>query len=331
MRIALDAMGGDNAPKAVIEGAISATKEFGVELILVGDEAVLIPLLEKMGGRETSLRIVHAPEKVEMGDSPSFAIRKKRNSSISVATRLIKEGEASAVVSAGNTGAAMAMALFALGPLKGVERPALATVLPTLRGSALLLDVGANVDCKPKNLLQFAIMGQVYAQRVQGKTNPKVGLLSIGEEDTKGNELTRETFKLIRDAEINFIGNVEGRDVYQGNADVIVCDGFIGNVVLKVSEGLADAMGKFLKKEILGSRLGILGYFLMKPAFGRFRKKVDYAEYGGAYLLGVNGISVICHGRSSGRAIKNAILLAKQFLDSKVNEAIQTDFEKQMK
>lgn len=331
MRIAIDAMGGDNAPEAIMEGAVSATLAYDVELILVGNEAVLSPLLKKMGGEKAHLRIVHAPEKVEMDEPPSHAVRKKRNSSIWVATHLIKEGEAGAVISAGNTGAAMATALFILGPLKGVDRPAIATVLPTLQGSAVLLDVGANVDCKPNNLLQFAIMGQEYARRVQGKANPRIGLLSIGEEAIKGNELTKETFRLLRERDLNFIGNVEGRDVYNGNADVIVCDGFIGNVVLKVSEGLADTIGKFLKREIIGSSLGVLGYLLMKPAFNRFKKKVDYSEYGGAHLLGVNGVSIICHGRSSGKAIKNAIHQAKQILDQKVNEAIQRDIEREMK
>ncbi|HEX9756709.1 MAG TPA: phosphate acyltransferase PlsX [Nitrospiria bacterium] len=330
MRIAIDAMGGDNAPEAIMEGAISAILEYDVELICVGNEAVLSPLLKKMGGERPNLRIVHAPEKVEMDESPSHAIRKKKNSSIWVATHLIKEGKAEAVISAGNTGAAMATALFILGPLKGVDRPAIATVLPTLQGSALLLDVGANVDCKPNNLLQFAIMGEEFARRVQGKVNPRVGLLSIGEEAIKGNELTKETFRLLRERDLNFIGNVEGRDVYNGNADVIVCDGFIGNVVLKVSEGLADTIGNFLKREIEGSSLGVLGYLLLKPALNRFKKKVDYAEYGGAHLLGVNGVSIICHGRSSGKAIKNAIKMAKQALEQRVNEAIQRDIERQM-
>jgi glycerol-3-phosphate acyltransferase PlsX len=246
-----------------------------------------------------------------MDESPSSVVRRKRDSSIWVATQLVKDGKAEAVISAGNTGASMATALFILGPLAGVERPAIATLLPTLTGTALMIDVGANVDCKPAHLFQFGIMGHVYAQQMLNVTSPRVGILSIGEEDGKGNELTRDAFKLLKESDLNFVGNVEGRDVYRGGADVVVCDGFIGNVALKISEGLADALVKFLKREIVATPMGKFGAFFLKPAFTRFRKKIDYAEYGGAPLLGVNGISIICHGRSTAYAIKNAIRMAK--------------------
>ncbi|HET6370948.1 MAG TPA: phosphate acyltransferase PlsX, partial [Nitrospiria bacterium] len=235
-----------------------------------------------------------------------------------------------AVISAGNTGASMATSLIILGTLAGVERPAIATLLPTLSGTSMMLDVGANVDCKPVHLLQFAIMGHVFAKRILGVASPRVGLLSIGEEDTKGNELTKEVFRELKRLPINFIGNVEGRDVYIGGADVVVCDGFIGNVALKISEGLSDAIVKFLRREILLSLRGKIGYYFLKPAFANFKKKIDYAEYGGAPLLGIDGISIICHGRSSPKAIKNAVKVAVDFSERKVNEHIHQDIEMQM-
>ncbi|HLG21980.1 MAG TPA: phosphate acyltransferase PlsX [Candidatus Manganitrophaceae bacterium] len=330
MKIALDAMGGDHAPGAVVEGAVIAAREFGVEIILVGDEKEVQKELSKHSARDLPLSVVHAPQKVEMDESPSSVVRKKRDSSIWIATELVKKSEAAAVISAGNTGASMATALFILGPLAGVERPAIATTLPTLTGASVMIDVGANVDCKPLHLFQFAIMGSIYAREILGVPRPKVGLLSIGEEDTKGNELTKEAFKMLKGSSLGFIGNVEGRDVYTGAADVIVCDGFIGNVALKISEGLSDAMIQFLRREITSSALGKLGYFLLKSSFRNFRKKVDYAEYGGAPLLGVDGISVICHGRSPARAIKNAIRVAKESYHRGVNRSIKEQIEAQM-
>jgi len=328
--MAVDAMGGDNAPGPIVEGAVLAAKEYGVGIFLVGDSAVIQKSLDGYDLSGLDISIVHATQKVEMEDAPSLVIRRKRNSSIWVATDLVKKGEAVAVISAGNSGATMATALFILGPLQGVERPAIATMLPTLTGSAILLDVGANVDCKPLHLFQFATMGHEYAEWVLQKTHPKIGLLSIGEEDTKGNEMTKEAFKILKASPLNFIGNVEGRDVYSGMADVIVCDGFIGNVVLKVSEGLADTLGKLLRNEISATLGGKLGYLFLKSAFQRFRRRVDYAEYGGAPLLGVNGISIICHGRSSAKAIKNAIRVAKTQAEGRVNERIQKDIENSM-
>ncbi|MFY9269938.1 MAG: phosphate acyltransferase PlsX [Candidatus Manganitrophaceae bacterium] len=330
MKIALDAMGGDHAPADIVEGAVLAVRELDVEIVLVGDEKEIQKELSRRDTQGLPLSIVHAPQKVEMHESPSSVVRKKRDSSIWVATELVKKLEAVAVISAGNTGASMATALFILGPLTGVERPAIATPLPTLKGTSILIDVGANVDCKPDHLHQFAIMGHIYAKEILGLPEPKVGLLSIGEEDTKGNELTKEVFKILKESPLRFIGNVEGRDVYTGAADVIVCDGFIGNIALKISEGLSDAIIQFLKREITASPFGKLGYFLLKPAFSRFKKKVDYAEYGGAPLLGVNGISIICHGRSSGKAIKNAVRVAKESYTRGVNRLIQEQIEAQM-
>jgi glycerol-3-phosphate acyltransferase PlsX len=323
-------MGGDDAPRAIVAGAVDAVRELGVEIVLVGDEKEVQKELSKYSAPPGSISVVHAPQRVGMDESPSSVIRKKRDSSIWIATELVKRSEAAAVISAGNTGASMATALFILGPMTGVERPAIATPLPTLKGTSILIDVGANVDCKPQHLFQFAIMGSIYAQEILGVPNPKIGLLSIGEEDSKGNELTKEVFKLLKESSLHFSGNVEGRDVYTGAADVIVCDGFIGNVALKISEGLSDAIIQFLKREIGASSLGKLGYLLLKPAFTRFRKKVDYAEYGGAPLLGVNGISIICHGRSSPRAIRNAIRVAKESFNRGVNQHIKDQIESQM-
>jgi glycerol-3-phosphate acyltransferase PlsX len=327
--VAVDAMGGDAGPSAVMEGAVLAAADARTRLILVGDEPRLRGELTKYpAARE--IRIVHAPTVVGMDESPSSVVRRRRDSSIWRATELVKAGEADAVVSAGHTGASMATAFFLLGTLQGVERPAIATILPTLKGAAVLLDVGANVDSKPQHLVQFAIMGHVYAQRMLNVPSPRVGLLSIGEEDTKGNELTKETFKLLKQTQVNFIGNVEGRDVYTGNADVIVCDGFIGNVALKISEGLAETIMQVLRREITQSVAGRLGFLLLRPAFRRFKRRVDYAEYGGAPLLGIDGVSIICHGRSSPKAIKNAIHVARDFVAGHVNRHIRDDIERHL-
>ncbi len=331
MKIAVDAMGGDDAPGPIVHGAIEAARDLGVEPILVGDEAEINKALARHQIKGLPLSVVHATQRVTMDEAPSSVVRKKRDSSIWVATRLVKEGKAVAVISAGNTGASMAAGLFNLRPLSGVERPAIATPLPTLTGTAIMIDVGANVDCKPNHLLQFAIMGKIYAEEIFGISNPRVGLLSIGGEESKGNELTKEVFKLLKKSGLRFIGNVEGGDVYSGGADVIVCDGFTGNVALKISEGLSDAMIQFLKKEILASTTGKLGYALLKSSFSRFRKKVDYAEYGGAPLLGLDGISIICHGHSSSLAIKNAIRVAKESHERGVNFHIKEQIEAQMR
>jgi glycerol-3-phosphate acyltransferase PlsX len=327
MKIAVDAMGGDHGPPPAVEGAVQAAKELDLEVILVGDETLLREQLAKQRCRDPRITVHHAPQVVEMHESPTQVARKKRDSSIWLATELVKRGEATAVVSAGNTGASMVSAFFILGVIKGVERPAIAATLPTLTGTAIMLDVGANVDCTAHHIHQFGIMGNEYGKHFFAKPNPRIGLLSIGEEDSKGNELTKEAFKLLKASPMNFIGNVEGRDVYSGVADVIVCDGFIGNVALKISEGVAETIKKLLMKEIVGSRLGRLGYLFVAGPLMRLRRRIDYAEFGGAPLLGVNGICIICHGRSSAKAIKNAISHAKGLAESRLNELIQRDIE----
>jgi glycerol-3-phosphate acyltransferase PlsX len=258
------------------------------------------------------MTVRHAPEAVEMGENPMSALRKKKHSSIRIGLEMVKKGEAEAFVSAGNTGAVMATALVVLGPLPGVERPAIAVVVPTITHQAVLLDVGANVDCKPRHLVQFAIMGNVYARDILGQTRPRVGLLSIGEEESKGNELTREAFKAMEEEHsLNFIGNVEGRDVFSGIADVVVCDGFIGNVALKISEGLVETIFSLLREELKKDLRARVGSFLLVPTFRRFKRRIDSSEYGGAPLLGVNGVCMISHGRSTGKAIRNAIRAAE--------------------
>lgn len=330
MKIAVDAMGGDTAPATIVEGAVAAARKYNLDIILVGIRERLEVELARYQTNNLSIDICNAAQIAGMDEPPSQVIRKKRDSSIWVATDLVKKGIASGVISAGNTGASMAAAFFILGTIKGVERPAIATPLPTLAGTSVMLDVGANVDCTPHHLFQFAIMGHEYAKHILGTPNPKVGLLSIGEEDTKGNEVTKEAFKKLKESPLNFIGNLEGKEVYTGNADVIVCDGFIGNVALKISEGLAEALDKFLKREIAASPWGKIGYLFLRSSFKNFAKKMDYAEYGGAPLLGVNGVSIICHGRSSAKAIKNAIKLAKEFSENSVNLFIQNDIEESM-
>ncbi len=330
MRIALDAMGGDRSPATEVEGAVLAVREYNTEVILVGDEKLLRSELHKHNASGLPITICHASQRVEMHESPVSVLRKKKDASIIVAVNLVRDGKVSAVVSAGHSGATMAAALFILGPVKGVERPAIATILPTLEGVAIMLDVGANVDCKPKHLFQFAIMGHAYAVKMLQKENPRIGLLSIGEEDTKGNVLTKETFKYLRNSPLNFIGNVEGNDVYSGSADVIVCDGFTGNVALKISEAVAETMGKLLSREIRKSVIGKIGYLLLKSAFASFKKKVDYAEYGGAPLLGVNGVSIICHGRSNPKAIKNAIGMSVKFTEVQTIQYLQKDVSELM-
>jgi len=331
MKIAVDAMGGDNAPHAVVAGAVQAAKEFGVGIILVGIEQVIQEELNKHHHTQAlPIEIRNATEVVDMLDSPATVFRRKKDSSIRVANELVKSGEAVAVISAGHTGAAMATSLFVLGKLEGIERPAIATIMPTMKGTCIILDVGANVDCKPNHLLQFAIMGEVYSKYLLKNLNPRVGLLSIGEEATKGNELTKEAFKLLTETSLNFIGNVEGRDVMSGNADVVVCDGFIGNVVLKISEAVAETIGLMIRENIGDNLIRKLGYFMMRPAFRSLKRRIDYAEYGGAPLIGINGISIISHGRSSDRAIKNAIRVAAELAKSEVNKHLHEDIEKNM-
>lgn len=326
MRIALDVMGGDYAPEATVQGALEALDEVkGVSVVLVGDEKSIKDELEGKKYPASRVEIIHASEVVGMDEAPSTAIRRKKDSSIRKAVDAVRAGEAQAVVSAGNSGATMAMAILLLGKAPGVDRPAIATVMPTYKKPFVLLDAGANVDCGPENLLQFAFMGNAYSKLVLHRSKPRVGLLSIGEETTKGNEVSKEAFKLLEGAGLNFIGNVEGKEMFMGRADVMVCDGFIGNAVLKSCEGLADAMMRMLKKEINNLRFGKLGYMILKPAIDAFRKHTDYAEAGGAPLLGLNGTCIISHGRSSPKAIRNAIRVADEFSGKKGYEMISAD------
>ena len=312
VRVALDAMGGDRGPEVTVEGAVAASRELGSRVVLVGNEEAVRHQLARHDVRGLDLTVVHAPEAVEMAENPMAALRKKKQSSIRIGLDLVKRGDAEAFVSAGNTGAVMATAMVVLGPLPGVERPAIAVVVPTATHQAVLLDVGATVDCKARHLLQFAIMGNVYARDLLGHPRPRVGLLSIGEEEIKGNELTREAFKEMEDEpSLNFIGNVEGRDVFSGTADVIVCDGFTGNVALKISEGLVETMFHLLREELKKDLRGKVGSLLLIPTFRRFKRRIDSSEFGGAPLLGVNGVCMISHGRSTGKAIRNAIRAAE--------------------
>ena len=315
-------MGGDHAPAVAVEGAVVAAREFGIPVTLVGDTARISTELSRHTITGLDIILKNATEVVGMHDSASDAVRKKRDSSIRVCFDLVKSGEADAVVSAGNSGATMAAGMFVLKRLNGIERPAIAQVLPNVHGHTVVLDVGGNVDCKPVHLVQFAIMGEVYARHILGIDNPRVGLLSNGEEDSKGNELTRETNVILKDISFNYTGYVEGRDIFNGGVDVVVCDGFVGNVVLKLSEGLAEAVGTMLREEIKGSFLSKVGYLLARPAFKRFKKKVDYAEYGGAPLLGIDGVGMICHGGSNVKAIKNAIRFAHENVEKKVNQRL---------
>src|SRR3954453_16725617 len=326
--VALDAMGGDHFPPPEVEGALQAVKACEVGVILVGREEIIRKELDRHAGwQKLPVQIKHASEQITMDESAGKALRQKKDSSIRVACRLVREGLAEGVVSAGNTGAVMATAKVVQGMLPGVDRPALASAFPTVNGSAaVMLDVGANVDCTPKMLCQFAIMGDAYSRVIFHTTNPRVGLLSIGEEDHKGNALTLEAQQHLKEIkDINFIGNVEGRDVYTGSVDVIVCDGFVGNVALKVSEGLVEVVGKMLKQHLSATPGRKLGAYLAKGAFGEFKKRVDYAEYGGAPLLGLNGVCIICHGRSPAKAIYNAIRIASEFAVGKVDERIASE------
>ncbi len=322
--IAVDAMGGDKGCAPVIEGALAYVREYNDSVILVGKRERITEEISRYKASSAAFGIQEASEVVEMNESPSAALRRKKDSSIRVGIDLVKRGEASAFVSAGNTGAVMATAMVILGNLPEVERPAIATVMPTLKGNCILLDVGATVDCKPRQLFEFAIMGNIYAKDILGKGKPRVGLLSIGEEETKGNELTKETYKALEEeTSLIFAGMVEGRDLFRGNVDVVVCDGFTGNVALKLSEALAEMIGALLREEFSKTPLSRLGYLLTRPAFERFKRRVDYSEYGGAPLLGVNGICIISHGRSTAKAIKNALRVAGECVHNRVLEHIR--------
>jgi len=320
IRIAVDGMGGDFAPKIIVNGAQSAANAGIAEIVLVGDETLMKPFIHNAKG----LEIVHTPVYVEMDESPSTALRKKRDSSINKAFELHKSGYVQAVVSAGNSGATMAFATFTLGRIAGVDRPAIAVLHPTERDRlSILLDGGGTVDCKPTHFAQFALMGEAFSRLVQGVDAPRVGILANGEEETKGNELTRDAHALMKVLGINYIGYVEGGDVTSGKADVVVTDGFVGNIALKISEGTAGFIFNYLKEHIEKSFKAKLGYLLLKDVFKSLKKKTDYAETGGAPLLGVDGVCIICHGKSTEKAIHNAILLAKKFVEKNLNESIQ--------
>jgi phosphate acyltransferase len=325
--IALDAMGSDRAPKPEVEGAIQAARHYGVRVILVGREQQIRAEVDRHPTAvHLPLEIVHADEVISMEDKVAQAVRAKRDSSMRVGLRLVREAVASGFVTAGNTGAAMATAKMVLGALPGVDRPALAAVFPTALGTAaVLLDVGANVDCKPENLEQFAVMGEVYSRSIFGLRRPRVGLLSIGEEEGKGNDLTREAFRLLKALPLNFIGNVEGRDLYNGQVDVIVADGFVGNVALKTSEGVATLVRYVLKESLRSTITRQVGYLLSRSAFADFKKRLDYSEYGGAPLLGLKGVCIIGHGSSNANAIKNAIRVAAEFSERNINAKIEME------
>jgi len=323
MRIAVDAMGGDHAPQVNVDGAIAAAREFGIATLLVGKSAELTRLLRDSGYTGSEIEILDAAEVVEMDEHPVAALRKKRNSSIRVAANCVRDGRAAGLVSAGHTGAAMVAAKLFIGTIEGVDRPALATVLPNLTGHCLLLDVGANPEAKTQHFKEFAVMGSIYAQLVFGKPSPSIGLMSIGEEDTKGSDRSKEAFKTLKETGLNFIGNVEGRDVFNGRVDVIVTDGFTGNVILKVSESLSEMVEQLLREEIKRTLKASVGFLLSRDAFRRFKTRLDYSEYGGAPLLGVKGCVIICHGRSSAKAVKNAIRLAAEFSRQSLAQKIQ--------
>jgi glycerol-3-phosphate acyltransferase PlsX len=326
--IAVDAMGSDRAPRPEVEGAMQAARQYGLRVLLVGPEAAIRTELGRhRAAARLPIEVVHASEHITMEDKVE-AIRAKRDSSMRVGLRLVRQGQASGFVTAGNTGAAMATAKIVLGAVPGVDRPALVAVFPTApRTPAILLDVGANVDCKPQNLEQFAVMGDIYFRAMfgtpPGTSGPRVGLLSIGEEETKGNELTREAFRLLKQLPLNFIGNVEGRDLYNGQVDVIVADGFVGNVALKISEGVANLVSTALKESLKATITRKVGALLSRSAFTDFKKRLDHTEYGGAPLLGVKGVCIVTHGSSNANAIKNAVRVAAELAERGINESIE--------
>src|SRR6185295_2254780 len=330
LTIAVDAMGGDHHPKSEVEGAIKACSSLPIRVLLVGREDVIRRELDlHPNAAELPIEIVHAREVITMEDAAAKAVRAKKDSSIRVACRLVRDGKAHGIVSAGNTGACMATSKLVQGMIRGVDRPALASAFPTMKGGpVVVVDVGANVDSTPEMLAQFAVMGEVYSRIIFHKPKPRVGLLSIGEEEHKGNELTRAATPLLKALPINFIGNVEGRDIYSGIADVVVCDGFIGNVALKVSEGLVDMVRTMLHESLAATVTRKIGYVLSQAAYRDFRKRVDYSEYGGAPLLGVKGVSILCHGRSNATAMKNAIRVAAEFAEGGINEKIEAELER---
>ena len=324
MRIILDAMGGDHGPRPCVEGAVMAVQKFNIEVTIVGKERHIRRLLSAKGIDDPRIRVVHAGDVVQMTDTPRDSLRKK-DSSLAIAVALAKSGEGSAVVSPANTGAFLAHAQMSWRTLPGIKKPAIATLLPTMQDHVVIVDSGAVVDCKPGQLVNFGIMGSTYAREILGRSNPRVGLLSIGEEETKGNEVTVEAHKLLRSSGVNFLGNAEGRDIFTGDFDVIVCDGFVGNIVLKTSEGLAKTITELLKREAKKSVPTLIGGALMYPAVKALKRRTDYDEYGGAPLLGVNGIAIICHGSSNQKAIMNAIRVAAESSQRNLVDQVRKD------
>jgi glycerol-3-phosphate acyltransferase PlsX len=322
--IAVDAMGGDFGPSVVVPGAIEAARDKGIALLLVGDQAKVQAELAKLPLDGVAYDIVHASEVAGMDEKPSDILRRRKDASIQVACRLVRDGQAHGIVSAGHSGATVACGMFIMGRIPGVDRPALASIMPTEKNPIVLLDVGANVDCKPHHLFQFGLMADAFARDLLGCDSPRIGLLSIGEEEGKGNTQVKEAYELFKLAQngINFVGNVEGRDIFSGEVDVVVCDGFVGNVALKLSEGLSSSLGRVLKRELLSGLLPKIGTLLAKSAFRRFAQFVDYAEYGGAPLLGLQGIAFVCHGKSNAKAVRSAVKLAATFVEKKTNERL---------
>ncbi len=322
-RIAVDAMGGDHCPEVVIDGAVQALRSVAARLLLVGDSVVINSCLEKYAGENLDIEVVHASQVFEMSEDARKLIREKKDTSVQVAFRLVKEGRADGVVSAGHSGATYACGRRTLGRIKGIDRPALATVLPTEGEPLLLLDVGANTECQPEHLVQFALMADAFVKAVLQIKNPKIGILSIGEEEGKGNALVKQAYTLLKDAPVNFVGNLEGRDLYDGrHAHVAVCDGFVGNIALKLSEGLGTSLGNMLREELKHSFWGRLGAVLALGPLKRLKQRIDYAEYGGAPLLGLKGFVVVCHGKSNSKAICNAVKMAALYVSKQVNKAL---------
>lgn len=322
--IAVDAMGGDSGPSVIVPGAVNAATQMEVCVALVGDEGAILAELAKLSYDEKLVTVVHASQVAEMDEKPSDVLRRKKDASIQVASRLVRDGKAHGLVSAGNSGATVACGIFILGRINGVDRPALASVIPTEGEPTVVVDVGANVDCKPHHLLQFGLMGSAFAKSILGIERPSIGLLSIGEEEGKGNSQVKEAYELFKMAgDIGFTGNVEGRNLFTGEVDVVVCDGFVGNVVLKLSEGLASSFAHLLKRELLHSSLiAKVGTFFTRGAFSRFGRLLDYAEYGGAPLLGLSHIALVCHGSSNAKAITNAVKTAATYVKNSTNQYI---------
>lgn len=330
MKISVDGMGGDNAPSAIVEGCVLATKEFNVDIIITGPNDLILSELNKYEYDKNKIQIMDANEVISSNEHPVMAIRKKKNSSLNVALNLLKDNASDAVISAGSTGAFMAGSLFIVGRIKGIDRPALAPIMPGRKNPFMIIDCGANVDCKPNNLLQFGIMGKTYMKSIENIPNPTIGLINIGTEEEKGNELTKAAYKLLKESSLNFVGNIEPRDISNGEVDVLVCDGFVGNTALKMYEGVSSNIFSILKEEISSSFKSKMGGLLLKSVFKKFKTRFDYKEVGGAAFLGVNGICIKAHGSSDAKAIKNAIRQAIKFYDNSIIKKIKDDIEESL-